>query len=254
MPSFIFLGTGTSSGVPQVGCKCNVCMSRDQRDCRLRTSGLYLSDSGTRILLDCGPDFRQQMMKIPFAPIDAVLLTHEHYDHVGGLDDLRPFTALRPINVFADPYCSRHLRERLPYCFAKRKYPGVPQIILNEVTPQSLFKIEELDVAPFQVIHGELPILGYRINDFAYITDMSKITPEEMQKVKGVKILVINALRTYKHHSHQTLSEALQVIDLISPQDSYLVHMSHQIGLHKDVQRVLPPHVHLAYDGLSIKW
>lgn len=249
-----FLGTGTSTGVPQIGCKCAVCRSADPRDKRLRCSALIETDGGARILVDCGPDFRLQMLGVPFAPLSAVLLTHEHYDHTGGLDDLRPFSAFGDVPVYADPLCAAHLRERIPYCFAENKYPGVPSIALREVTPGKPFSVGGEEVTPFGVLHDKLPILGYRIGSLAYITDMSCLAPGSRASLDGVRTLVVNALRLRPHHSHQSLSEALAFVRDIAPERAYLVHMSHQIGRHADVERVLPEGVRLAYDGLRVRW
>lgn len=247
-----FLGTGTSTGVPQLGCECPVCTSNDPRDRRLRTSALVETDGGARILIDCGPDFRQQMLQCGFRVFQAVLLTHEHYDHVGGLDDLRPYSLLGRMPVYADAACTRHLKERLPYCFRENLYPGVPQIDLRVAVPGEAFPIADVEVLPFEVWHGQMPILGYRIGRLVYITDLSVLSDEVVAQLKGVPFLVINALRHTPHHSHQTLEAALALADRLEAQEAYFIHMSHQIGLHADVVRQLPPHRHLAYDGLEV--
>lgn len=254
MPRLIFLGTGTSTGVPQVGCTCPVCTSADPHDKRLRTSAIIISDNGRRLLIDCGPDFRQQMLSIPFGPIDKVLLTHEHYDHVGGIDDLRPFSFPTAVDVYADAWCCADVKARIPYCFVKKKYLGVPQLQLHVISKHDTIEWEGMTIRPIEVMHDRLPILGYRIGSLAYITDMSSISTEELAKLAGVKTLVVNALRLEPHHSHQTLAEALHMISQLHPDVAYFVHLSHQMGKHEDVERTLPPHVHLAYDGLEIEW
>lgn len=247
-----FLGTGTSTGVPQIGCKCNVCTSADPRDKRLRTSVL-IEDEDTCVLLDCGPDFREQMLRLPrFKPLDSVFITHEHYDHVGGLDDLRPFCVFGEVHVYSDSYCCNHLRERIPYCFAEHKYPGVPQIHLTEIKPHQTLKIKHLAVIPFRVMHGKLPILGFRLNDLVYITDMKTIEPSEMDYVRGCKTLVVNGLRHTPHPSHQTIEEAIAFSESLASPDTYLIHMGHHAGLHAESDQILPPHIRFAYDGLTI--
>lgn len=252
MPKLTFLGTGTSTGVPQIGCKCKVCTSSNPKDKRLRTSAIVSFENGKRILIDCGPDFRSQMLSIPFAPIDLLLLTHEHYDHVGGIDDLRPFSFKRSIEIYADPICAKDLKQRLSYCFAEHKYPGVPQLHLHALTKTESLHFEGFDIQPIEVMHDKLPIFGYRIGKLVYITDMSSISEEELLKLANAEVLVINALRKEYHHSHQTLAEALSVIAKVNPKVAYLVHMGHSMGLHDEVEAELPPHVHLAYDGLQI--
>ena len=254
MSSITFLGTGTSTGVPQIGCRCKVCQSKDSHDKRLRTSALVETDDGRRILIDCGPDFRQQALSVSFSPIDAVLLTHEHYDHVGGLDDLRPFTFMKSMDIYANDLCAESLKQRMPYCFAEHRYPGVPKISLQILQGNECMEILDMKVRPIRVMHDKMPILGYRIGNMAYITDMSMIRDEEKSKLNGLNVLVVNALRKTFHHSHQTLQEALYLIGEVQPQQAYLVHMSHEMGLHAEVEKELPKGVHLAYDGLRVQF
>ena len=246
------LGSGTSTGVPEIGCVCEVCRSADLRDHRLRTSVL-VEVQGKRILLDCGPDFRQQVLPLEFAPIDAVLLSHEHYDHVGGLDDLRPFCRFKDIPVYADSYTSGQLRKRMDYCFAERVYPGVPALLLQEVDAARPFCAGGVEVVPVQVMHGRMPILGYRIGKMAYLTDMLAMPDAEYVKLEGLDCLVMNALRIKPHPTHQSLDEALRNAARIGAKDTYLIHMCHHIGLHAEVEKCLPPHVHLSYNGLSLE-
>ena len=249
-----FLGTGTSVGVPTIGCTCRVCSSTDPHDKRLRASVLVESGD-TRVLVDCGPDFRQQMLGREFKKIDAVLLTHEHYDHVGGIDDLRPFCTFGEVDVYADGNTVGDLRRRIPYCFGESKYPGVPKINLSVVEPHRPFSIGSIDVLPIQVMHGKLPILGYRFGDLVYITDMKTIRKEEMEYLKGVKILIVNALRfSPEHHSHMTVNEAMEFIRMVSPEKTYFTHMGHDIGLHEEVNRQLPDDMDFADDGQMIEF
>lgn len=251
------LGSGTSTGVPEIGCTCPVCSSLDPRDKRLRCSGLIDVD-GVRILIDCGPDFREQMLRLnDFKPIDAVLVTHEHYDHVGGLDDLRPFCRFKDVPVYAEGYMAQRLRERIPYCFAENLYPGVPRITLNEISPGVPFYVanaegRQVEVLPVRVMHGKLPILGYRIGRMAWITDMLTMPDTEYGRLENLDVLVMNALRTEAHYTHQNVSEALGNVARLKPKETYFVHMSHNIGLHEDAEKELPPHVHFSYDGLEI--
>lgn len=245
------LGSGTSTGVPEVGCTCNVCTSEDKRDNRLRAS-ILVETSGRNILIDCGPDFREQMLCREFRKLDGVLITHEHYDHVGGLDDLRPFCRFGRVSVYAEDYVVHNLGIRMPYCFADHKYPGIPDIRLVNINPQESFYIDNVKITPVRVIHGKLPILGYRIGNMAYITDMLNMPVEGFKQLEGLDCLIMNALRIQPHISHQNLEEALANAARIGAKETYFIHMSHQIGLHREVKKKLPPHVHFTFDGMEI--
>ena len=248
MMKLTFLGTGTSCGVPTIGCECYTCRSTDPHDKRLRSSVL-IETPQTRLLIDCGPDFRQQIMTQPFRKIDGILITHAHYDHMGGMDDIRPYCQFGEINVYADPIARKGMLEMLPYCFAEHRYPGVPAIQLHEIQPHRPFRIGDLEIVPFQVMHHDLPILGYRIGPLAYITDMKTIAEEEIPYIMGCETLVVNALREKPHHSHQTLSDAVQFAQRINARQTWLIHSSHDIGRHAEVNASLPANIQLAYDG-----
>ena len=248
-----FLGTGTSTGVPELGCKCEVCTSADPRDARLRCSAL-LSVDDTNILIDCGPDFRAQMLRAGVARLDALVLTHKHYDHTAGIDDLRPYTSFKTFSIYADDDTAQQVRSMFPYCFSEVKYPGVPNIELRSIDDMEPFSVGGIDIVPIRVFHGKLPIVGYRFGKLAYITDMSRIEPAELEKLKGVEVLVVNALRFAKPHpTHQTVLEALRIVDYISPRETYFTHMMHHIGLHAKIEKCLPQGVYFAYDGLEVE-
>jgi len=245
-----FLGTGTSTGNPALLCRCAACMSKDPRDNRLRTSVL-VEDQGTNLLIDCGPDFRQQALRANIRHIDAVLITHEHYDHMGGLDDLRPFCSIHEMPLYAVSRILNHLKVAMPYSFRENPYPGVPLFDLRPVT-QDKFKINRLEIIPIEVFHHKLPVIGYRIGDLTYLTDFNSISQKELEKVKGSKILIIDALRAQAHISHNTLQQALDLIYRLRPERSYLIHMSHDMGLQAEVEQTLPDGVFFSYDGLVL--
>ena len=253
MTELLFLGTGTSMGVPVIGCTCPVCTSSDPRDNRLRTSALVSVD-GTNILIDCGPDLRTQLLRAGSPRIDAVLLTHSHYDHVGGIDDLRPYCIGKKLRVYCQTDVSRDLHQRVPYCFSEHPYPGVPEFEMHgDIRAGHAFSINGVTIQPVPVMHDRLPILGYRIGSLAYITDCKTISDDAISMLHGIDTLVINALRYKEHHSHMSLAEAMATARLIAPKATYFTHMSHGIGLARETARTLPPGMHLAYDMLKIK-
>ena len=247
-----FLGTGTSQGVPVIACNCIICQSEDRRDKRLRTS-LLVEAEDQNIVIDAGPDFRQQMLRAEVKQLDSILLTHEHKDHIGGMDDVRAFNYInkKPIDIYSDERVQRAVMREYPYVFSEHKYPGIPQMNLITIDDKP-FQIGNLHIIPVKVHHYRLPVYGFRINDFAYITDANYISEENKGKLTGVKYMVINALRKEKHLSHFNLSEALDLINEISPRKGYITHISHQMGLHSEVSQELPANVELAYDGLVV--
>lgn len=248
-----FLGTGTSVGVPTIGCECEVCRSTDPRDKRLRCAAMLETET-TRVVIDCGPDFRQQMLMQQFRRIDAVLVTHIHYDHVGGMDDLRPFCQFGEVNVYADDKTARGLMHTIPYCFAENRYPGTPRIGLHTIEPHKSLVVGDFDILPVQVMHGKMPILGFRVADFMYITDMKTVDENEFAYFRGVRTLVVNALRfSPDHHAHQNVDDAIQFARRVGAERTFLTHMCHDIGLHEKVNRILPPDIQLAFDGQTIE-
>jgi len=248
-----FLGTGTSQGVPVIACDCKTCLSDDYRDKRLRTSVLVEIDE-TILVIDAGPDFRQQMLRENVKRLDAIILTHEHKDHISGMDDVRAFNykSQDAIDIFAEERVQKAVRKDYSYVFAEYQYPGIPKMRLNPVTDYG-FAINGIHVIPLRVFHYRLPVYGFRIGDFAYITDANYIPEETKEKLYGVKYLVLNALRKEKHISHFSLREATDIIREISPRKSFITHISHQMGLHREVTTTLPTEIMLAYDGLSFK-
>lgn len=248
-----FLGTGTSQGVPVIACSCAVCQSNDSRDKRLRTS-IHIQHGGSSFVIDSGPDFRQQMLRAKIKNLTALIFTHEHKDHVAGMDDIRAFNYVlqKKIDIYATLRVQEALVREFPYVFHDFKYPGVPEV--NMITiDEHPFIIEGLEFIPIEVLHYKLPVNAYRFGDFTYITDANFISEKEKEKIKGSRILVINALRREKHVSHFNLQEALELIKELQPEKAYLTHISHQLGKHSDVEQELPPNVFLAYDGFEIE-
>ena len=247
-----FLGTGTSQGVPVIGCGCDACRSDDPHDNRLRTSILVQNDTST-IVIDTGPDFRQQMLREKITGLDAVIYTHEHRDHVAGLDDIRSFNFLqkRSMDLFGEKRVLQSIRISFPYVFAENKYPGVPNVILHEITTDP-FVIENIRFTPIRLVHANIPVLGFRINDFAYLVDANFISSMEKEKLKGIKQVVIGALRKEKHHSHFTLDEAGKLFLELGAKEGYITHISHQMGVEKDFKTLLPDGIIPAYDGLVL--
>lgn len=247
-----FLGTGTSQGIPVIGCQCMVCQSKDPRDKRLRTS-ILVSDENTQVVVDTGPDFRQQMLREKVNRLDAVVYTHAHKDHIAGMDDIRAFNFIqkKDMDIYATEAVQEALQREFYYVFTTEKYPGVPSVNLHTIdsTP---FKVGSLMITPIEVLHYRLPIKAFRIKDFTYITDAKYIADEELEKIKGTQVLVINALRKQPHISHFNLTEALDMIARIQPKKAYLTHLSHLMGKSSEIGPLLPENVHLATDGLTL--
>lgn len=245
------LGTGTSTGVPMIACHCEVCSSTDPKDNRLRSS-VMIEDNGLRVVIDAGTDFRQQMLREKVDRVDAIVITHAHKDHVGGLDEIRAFNVFqkKPIDVYATTEVQEKIKTEFYYAFGDKKYPGIPQMNLITIDEKP-FTIGHLQFIPVKVMHLNMPVLGFRIGNFSYITDANYIAPAELDKIRGSRILVLDALRKKKHISHFSLDEAIAIANDIHPEKTYFTHISHQLGLHKEVESSLPEGIHLGYDGLK---
>lgn len=242
-----FLGTGTSTGIPQIGCSCKVCTSTDPKDKRLRCAA-YISINGNHFLIDAGPDLRQQLISNNIINVDAILLTHEHYDHVGGLDDIRP---LGKVEIYGEKNVLNAVKRNMPYSFTEKKYPGVPRLQLNEIDIRP-FSINGNTIIPIRIMHANLPILGFRIGNIAYLTDIKTLPDEEFNKLQNLNILIINALRIGKHISHLSLDEAIHIAQIIGAKQTFFIHASHDLGLHEEIEQKLPLNIHYAYDNLTI--
>lgn len=248
-----FLGTGTSQGVPVIACHCPVCQSSDKKDNRLRSS-ILLEYNGHHVVIDTGPDFRYQMLRQRVDRLDAVLMTHSHKDHVAGLDDVRAYNyqQQQSIPIYANKATHDALRKEFYYAFSEYRYPGVPQLELEEIHAAQAFELYGESIMPIEVMHFKMPVLGFRIGDFAYITDAKTISEESFELLAGVKVLVLNALQKEPHISHLTLEEALEVAKRIAPEKTYFTHISHRFGKHQDIQKELPDDIYVAFDNLVI--
>lgn len=249
-----FLGTGTSQGIPVIGNKNPVCLSNDKKDKRLRVS-VWIYDIDFSIVIDCGPDFRQQMLMSECQNIDAILFTHEHSDHTSGLDDIRPFNfqQKQPLPVFAHQRVIQNLEKRFDYIFeTENKYPGAPSVAVTEIHKNVPFFVKNKKIIPIDAMHGNLQVFGFRIDDFAYLTDIKTISKTEIEKLKNLKVLIVNCLQEVEHHSHFNLIEALDFINLLQPKKTYLTHISYTFGFHEEIQKKLPENVFLAHDNLVI--
>ncbi len=248
-----FLGTGTSQGVPVIACDCYVCSSKDLRDDRLRCS-ILIEFNGKNYVIDSGPDFRQQMLRANIQSLEALIFTHEHKDHVAGMDDVRAFNfkQKRDMEVYCNTSVEKALKREFYYVFEANKYPGVPSVNLNLINKEP-FTINDMSVTPIEVMHYKMPVLGFRIGDFTYITDAKTVSEEEREKIRGTKVLVVNALRREEHISHFNLEQALDFIEDIGPEKAYLTHISHLFGTHEDIEKELPENVSVAFDGLRLE-
>lgn len=250
-----FLGTGTSQGVPFIGCDCAVCTSPDPRDRRLRCA-VWIETPQASIVIDAGPDFRHQMLRAHVRKLDAILFTHSHKDHIAGLDDVRAYNyhQHRAMDVWATEETEVALRREFAYVFENASYPGIPQLRMNRIDAAKPFFVNGLRITPIRVLHYRMEVLGFRVGPFTYITDANYIAPEELDKVRGSKSIVLNALRHEAHISHYTLAEAISVAQEIGAPDTYFTHISHQLGLHLEIDTHLPSGMHLAYDGLRLSF
>lgn len=248
----IFLGTGTSQGIPIITCKCDVCMSSDPKDKRLRTS-ILIKEQGRTFVIDTGPDFRQQMLREQVEDLDAVIFTHEHKDHTAGFDDIRPFNFVhkKKIDVYASVRVQDALKREFAYIFSDSKYPGIPEVNMHLIEGDRI-NIKGVDVVPIEVMHHKLPVLGFRFGDFTYITDANFISDKEKEKIKGSKILILNALRKEDHISHFSLQQAIDLANELAVPQIYFIHISHQLGKHKEIENELQENIRLAYDGLKL--
>lgn len=248
-----FLGTGTSQGIPVIACSCEVCKSLDYRDKRLRTS-VHIDVEGNSFVIDSGPDFRQQILRERIDKLDALLFTHEHKDHTAGMDDVRSFNfkQKKDMPVYARSQVIDQLKREYAYVFKEDKYPGVPSVEIHEIH-NNTFEVNGVQITPIEVLHYKLPVFGFRVKDFTYITDANFIAEEEKAKIKGSKVLVLNGLQKEAHISHFTLQEAIELIQELKPEQAYITHISHKLGLHSDVSKELPENIALAYDGLSFE-
>jgi len=250
-----FLGTGTSQGIPVIGCKCEVCNSLDYRDKRLRVS-IHIEIDGKSFIIDSGPDFRQQVLRERIDKLDALIITHEHKDHTAGLDEVRSFNFKQgqTMPVYTSARVIDQLKREYAYVFSNLSYPGIPRIEFHQIDPGNPgFEIEGVKFQPIEVMHHKLPVIALRIQNFTYITDANYISEKELEKVKGSEVIVLNALQKEKHISHFTLQQAVDLLQLLKPQKAYLVHMSHNLGLHQKISKELPDFIELAYDGLQLK-